>query len=79
MTTQDLTLSIIMPARDEQESIVRVLGELRSELDREGIPYEIVIVDDHSASGASRTRTRPGSASPSVPGSRRIAATPWRS
>ena len=55
MTTQDLTLSIIMPARDEQESIVRVLGELRSELDREGIPYEIVIVDDHSSDATKST------------------------
>jgi dolichol-phosphate mannosyltransferase len=45
-------LSVVIPARDEERNIGRTLEELRERLDREGIPYEVVVVDD-----ASRDRT----------------------
>ena len=41
-------LSIVMPARDEAESLPSTLGLLHAELAREAVPHEIVVVDDGS-------------------------------
>lgn len=41
-------LSVVIPARDEQESIGETLEHLRLELQRAEIPHEIIVVDDHS-------------------------------
>ncbi len=41
-------LSIVMPARDEAESIGPVLEQLQSVLAAHQMPHEIVVVDDHS-------------------------------
>lgn len=43
-----LRLSAVIPARNEEVIIRRSVEELRDELKREGIEYEIVVVDDHS-------------------------------
>lgn len=43
---QEMKLSIVIPARNESGNISPTLDELRRVLRREGIPYEIVVVDD---------------------------------
>lgn len=40
--------SVVVPARDEAESLPSTLRELYAELSREGVPHEIVVVDDGS-------------------------------
>ncbi|MDZ4185075.1 MAG: glycosyltransferase family 2 protein [Desulfuromonadales bacterium] len=41
-------LSVVIPARDEEGSIVSTVEELSTELRRNNIPHEIVMVDDGS-------------------------------
>ena len=44
-----LTLfSVVIPARDEAESLPSTLRDIHGELRREGVPHEIVVVDDGS-------------------------------
>jgi len=45
------TLSIVIPARNEQESIENTVVALAETLGNERIPYEIIVVDDHSTDG----------------------------
>ncbi|HXN35151.1 MAG TPA: glycosyltransferase family 2 protein [Opitutaceae bacterium] len=40
--------SVVMPARDEAESLPSTLRALFAEFSREGVPHEIVVVDDGS-------------------------------
>ena len=40
--------SVVVPARDEAESLPSTLRDLYAELSREGVPHEIVVVDDGS-------------------------------
>jgi dolichol-phosphate mannosyltransferase len=47
-TAARLALSVVIPAHNEAGSIGPVLGALCEALAAEGIPYEIVVVDDHS-------------------------------
>jgi dolichol-phosphate mannosyltransferase len=44
-------LSIVIPAHDETESVQGTLLGLVEHLRGEGIPFEIVVVDDHSTDG----------------------------
>lgn len=44
-------LSVVSPLHDEAPNVERLAGELRAALDRAGIEYEIVLVDDGSADG----------------------------
>ena len=41
-------LSVVIPARDEEESLPSTLADLTACLEREGVPHEIVVVDDGS-------------------------------
>ena len=41
--------SVVMPARDEAESLPPTLRALYAEFAREGVPHEIVVVDDGSS------------------------------
>jgi dolichol-phosphate mannosyltransferase len=41
-------LSVVVPSRNEEESLPATVKELREVLDREAIPYEIIVVDDGS-------------------------------
>jgi dolichol-phosphate mannosyltransferase len=43
-----LVLSVVMPARNEAGSIRPVLRTLCRTVERESIPYEVVVVNDHS-------------------------------
>ncbi|MDB6114142.1 MAG: Undecaprenyl-phosphate mannosyltransferase, partial [Lacunisphaera sp.] len=40
--------SIIIPARDEQDSLPSTLADIYATFQREGVPHEIVVVDDGS-------------------------------
>lgn len=51
VTEQSMLLSIIVPARDEESSIGAMLEAAVQVLDREEIPFEIVVVDDDSKDG----------------------------
>lgn len=43
-----MKLSVVMPARDEEGCIAQTLTEVAATLERERIPYELVVVDDGS-------------------------------
>jgi len=40
--------SVVVPARDEQESLPQTLRDLYAEFSRERVPHEIIVVDDGS-------------------------------
>jgi dolichol-phosphate mannosyltransferase len=40
--------SVVVPARDESESLPSTIRELYAEFTREGVPHEIIVVDDGS-------------------------------
>ena len=44
-------LSVVIPARDEEANLGRTVEGLFRELDRESIPFELIIVNDHSQDG----------------------------
>jgi dolichol-phosphate mannosyltransferase len=46
-----MKLSVVIPAHNEVESIGETVQAVASELKREQIPYEIVVVDDSSSDG----------------------------
>jgi dolichol-phosphate mannosyltransferase len=46
-----LKLSVIIPARDEEESIAATVEGLLNALEAERIPYEVLVVDDASSDG----------------------------
>jgi dolichol-phosphate mannosyltransferase len=46
-----MKLSVVIPAHNEVDSIQATVEVVTSELRAEGIPYEIVVVDDHSSDG----------------------------
>lgn len=41
-------LSVVIPARDEEESLPPTIAGITAHLEREGVPHEIVVVDDGS-------------------------------
>ena len=40
--------SVVIPARDEQDSLPPTLAQITEEFRREGVPHEIIVVDDGS-------------------------------
>ena len=51
MPDAPLTLSVVIPAHNEADSIRPVLRALCRALESEEVPYEIVVVNDHSQDG----------------------------
>ncbi len=47
----DLKLSVVIPAHNEEKNLPGVLAALQGELDKCGIPHEIVVVNDNSQDG----------------------------
>jgi dolichol-phosphate mannosyltransferase len=45
-------LSVIIPARNEEENIRSAVNNLHQELARESVPHEILVVDDGSSDGS---------------------------
>ena len=43
--------SVVVPARDEEESLPSTLRDIHAEFSQEGVPHEIVVVDDGSRDG----------------------------
>jgi dolichol-phosphate mannosyltransferase len=50
-------LSVVIPARDEEGCIASTVRNLHAELQREGIPHQIVVVDDGSTDGTQQILT----------------------
>jgi dolichol-phosphate mannosyltransferase len=48
---RSLTLSLVIPAHNEAEGITPTLRAFSARLRDEGIPFELVVVDDHSTDG----------------------------
>ena len=44
-----VTLSVVIPARNEAGNIGKTLDELTDRLTREGLDYEVIVVDDGSS------------------------------
>jgi dolichol-phosphate mannosyltransferase len=59
-------LSVVIPARNEAESIEATLLEITSNLDRKRIDYEIIVVDDASSDGTAAVVERIGAANQRV-------------
>ena len=49
-----MKLSIVIPAHNEEGGLAATVAELRSALAAAAIPFEIVVVDDHSTDGTAR-------------------------
>ena len=46
-----MKFSVVMPAKDEEGSVGATVQEAVDVLEREGIDYELIVVDDHSTDG----------------------------
>ena len=46
-----MDISIIIPSFNEKESLPELLGWIRQVMEREGLEYEAIIVDDGSTDG----------------------------
>ena len=55
--SRDRSLSVIIPARNEQENLDRLLGSLGRQPSR---PLEVIVVDDQSGDGTAETARRHG-------------------
>lgn len=61
-----MKLAVVIPARNEARNIGRTLDEIRVRLAREGVPYEIIVVDDGSTDGTAEEVRARGAEDPSV-------------
>jgi dolichol-phosphate mannosyltransferase len=59
-------LSVVIPAHNEAESIGGTVEAIVAELRTEAIPYEIVVVDDHSSDGTANAVRAIGERDPGV-------------
>ncbi|MBV9440438.1 MAG: glycosyltransferase family 2 protein [Candidatus Eremiobacteraeota bacterium] len=63
-------LSIVIPAHDEAASLPKTLRAIAAQLQHEAIPFEILVVDDHSSDGTAAVLAQSAEQLPMV---RRIA------
>jgi dolichol-phosphate mannosyltransferase len=61
-----MKLSVVIPARNEAETIEPTLREIATNLDRKGIDYEVIVVDDASSDGTAAVVERVGAENPRV-------------
>jgi dolichol-phosphate mannosyltransferase len=59
-------LSIVIPAHDEEVHVAQTVIRIAQRLADEKVPFEVVVVDDHSADGTADAVTRAAAAWPSV-------------
>jgi dolichol-phosphate mannosyltransferase len=63
-----MKLSIVIPAHNEEGSIAATIDALTAALDPESIPYEIVVVNDHSTDGTAEVLQQLAQRCPSLRG-----------
>ena len=61
-----MKLSVVIPAHNEEGSIGRTAEALALTLDRESIPHEILVVDDHSVDGTAAEVEHVAKSHPSI-------------
>lgn len=61
-----MKLSVVIPARDEEGNIARTVVDVASRLQRESIPYEIIVVDDGGTDGTADEVRRCSEADPRI-------------
>ncbi len=61
-----MKLSVVIPANDEVESIAQTVELTAAELERAGIEYEILVIDDASKDGTGEVVERIGERNPNV-------------
>ena len=61
-----MTLSIVIPARNEEGHLTGTVSRLMTVLERAQIPYEVVIVNDHSTDGTAACARQLQATSPFV-------------
>ena len=61
-----MMFSVVIPARNEAETIEKTLLEIISNLDRKGIDYEVIVVDDASSDRTTAAVERVGAGNPRV-------------
>lgn len=61
-----MTLSVVIPARNEERNIGRTLDDVCACLRRAGIPYEIVVVDDGSTDQTAVVVEQRGAVDPAI-------------
>ena len=61
-----MKLSVVMPARNESETIRSTLEEIRSHLERKGVDYQLIVVDDASSDGTAAVVERFAGGDPRV-------------
>ena len=66
MRTLPAVISVVVPLRNEEESLGPLLAELRAVLDARGEPWEAVFVDDGSTDGSFHALTRLHAQHPNV-------------
>jgi len=59
-------LSIVIPAQDEQEHIAGTVAALAQRLTAERVPFEVIVVDDHSTDGTAAAVARAAADWPAV-------------
>jgi dolichol-phosphate mannosyltransferase len=59
-------LSVVIPARNEAETIEGTLREITANLERRDIDYEVIVVDDASSDGTAAVVNRFGATNPRV-------------
>jgi dolichol-phosphate mannosyltransferase len=71
MKSHTLTLSIVIPAHNEEKNIEGTVAGLQRVLRREGIPYELMLVDDNSTDATGEVLKRLAASDPAVVAVRR--------
>ncbi len=66
MPPSDRTLSVVIPAYNEQEHIAATVTQIAERLTGASIVFEIVVVDDHSVDGTAAEVTRAAIAWPAI-------------
>ena len=46
---EGLSLSVVIPAYNEEGAVRQTIEDVRAEMDATGVPYEIIVIDDGSS------------------------------
>jgi len=62
----DLTMSVVIPAHNEEENLQHTIPDVQSALQGASIPYEIIVVNDNSADDTLRVAEELAAGNPSL-------------